>query len=318
MVNIINFYKSLSDTSRLRIVNALRLGSFNVQELTELLELGQSTVSHHLKVLSQVEIVNQNKEGTWVFYTLNHLNNFIEETINFNFKKLESLASHNLKEVFKSDKDKIKLLQDKRRATTKEFFENSAKDWNSLRKETIPFNNDECLKVLANSINPSNTLLELGTGAGALLQQILPRTGKTIAVDYSEAMLSKCKDSLSEEKLKSVDLRLGYLEHLPLADNSVDEAVAFMVFHYLDELEEVFSSCNRVLKPGGELKIIDLKKHENEHLRERYLHKWLGFDEKFLCNLAKKTGFLEISFSSLKESDQAFLFKCKKRETHNE
>lgn len=310
-----DYFKALSDNSRLRIVNALRVTSFNVQELTELLELGQSTVSHHLKVLAKAGITKQTKDGTWIYYSLNKKNLNILELTNFTFDMFSKLNEHSLSDIFSADENKIKILQNKRREETKDFFESSASKWHKLRRESLPFSKDATLSILANSIKDKSDLLELGVGSGALLDKILPRTGKTIAVDYSEAMLNSCREILGERQ-SDVDLRLGYLEHLPLADKIIDEAVSYMVFHYLSEPSEVFKSAYRVLKPGGSLKVIDLNKHDNESFRERFAHLWLGFKEETLIAQAKEAGFLEISFSSLEESKEAFLLTCIKGEKH--
>lgn len=310
-----DYFKALSDNSRLRIVNALVNSSLNVQELTDLLELGQSTVSHHLKVLAKADITKQAKDGTWIYYSLNKNNSHITELINSTFNVFSKLKEHSLKEVFLADESKIKLLQNKRREQTKDFFESSASKWHKLRKEDLSFSKEATLDLLAKGIKDDSDVLELGVGSGALLDKILPRKGKTIAVDYSEAMLNNCKELLGERQ-DDVDLRLGYLEHLPLADNVIDEAVSYMVFHYLSEPTQVFKSAYRVLKPGGTLKVIDLNKHDNESFRERFAHTWLGFKEETIVAQAKEAGFLEISFSSLEESSEAFLLTCIKGEKH--
>jgi ArsR family transcriptional regulator len=153
----------------------------------------------------------------------------------------------------------------------------------------------------------------MGCGTGALLKLIVPRIGKTIAVDYSEAMLNACRKNIATKYHPQIDLRLGYLEHLPVADAEVDQAVCYMVLHYLADPLAAFNSVQRVLKAGGQLKIIDLTAHHNELLRETYAHQWLGFSEKELRTWTEQAGFTNFKYSLLGKSNEAFFLTCTKK-----
>ncbi len=65
-------FKALSDTNRLRIINALQTKILCVCEISTLLKLANSTVSQHLKVLKEVGFIVEQKDGKWVNYSINH------------------------------------------------------------------------------------------------------------------------------------------------------------------------------------------------------------------------------------------------------
>src|SRR5690606_34972318 len=145
-----------------------------------------------------------------------------------------------------------------RRERAREYFDAVADRWNKIRDAACM--HGSLIDELATRIPAEGALLELGCGSGALLERILPRKDETIGVDYSHAMLAEARKSLGKNAAK-VDLRLGYLEHLPVPDQSVDIAAAFMVFHHVAEPREALRDVRRVLRKGGRLIAIDLTSH---------------------------------------------------------
>ena len=70
MKTLLNVTKALSDPSRVRLLCALREGELCVCQLVELLQLAPSTVSKHLSILHQADLVESRKQGRWVYYRL--------------------------------------------------------------------------------------------------------------------------------------------------------------------------------------------------------------------------------------------------------
>lgn len=102
MRKLINSLRALSDEIRLRIINLLSTGELCVCEIVDTLQLPQSTVSRHLTILKNAGMVEDNKQGQWVFYKLTSGkddNSFIERLVDDEFNKLT---------VFKKD---IQILQ---------------------------------------------------------------------------------------------------------------------------------------------------------------------------------------------------------------
>jgi ubiquinone/menaquinone biosynthesis C-methylase UbiE len=310
-MDLLEAYKALADESRMRLLFTLSLGHFSVQELTSVLGISQSTVSHHLKVLQNAGLVDSRKEGTWAFYhVLSDNAHTPGGAVAANFLSLaKNSHSGQLKQTFESDAKEARRILSSRREHTHRYFETVAKDWKNIRKQTGI--DDSFMSELVKIIPEEATLLELGCGSGALLDEVVPRRGKTIGVDYSQAMLDEARDVLGNRSAQ-VDLRLGYLEHLPLGDISVDIAVSYMVMHHLAAPIEAFKDICRVLKPGGELVIVDLVKHDDEFMRERYADLWLGFDIKAFERWLIDAGFSEPKTKFLDKDHKVFMTICSK------
>lgn len=298
----------MADESRLRILHVLRHGQFNVQELTSVLSLSQPTISHHLKILQSAGLIRSRKEKTWAYYSLRSRSEELPESaVAHGF--LDSLGSVSGEERERFDRDKqiIDDLLSKKRDSARRFFDTVAPDWKDLRAEAQGA--DSHMEALIAQIPSEGVLLELGCGAGSLLERVLPRTGATLGVDYSQAMLDEARRSLNGSK---VDLRLGYLEHLPIGDESVDVAVAYMVLHHIADPREALRDVARVLRPGGKFLAVDLVRHDDERMRERFADLWLGFEPEEVKGWLDECGFRGVMVDLLGESRGAFLLTCTK------
>lgn len=304
-------FKALADESRLRIVNVLHRGAFNVQELTSILSLSQPTVSHHLKILQQASIVSAAKQGTWAYYSLPDTDHSasnettrIPRQIVDGFISSLSMNGNTQLAPYHHDLTRISDVINRRRDASKHFFESVAPKWSQLRKEEMA--DPGPLHELVALLKPELDVADLGCGTGALLELILPRIGKTIAVDYSQSMLDEAARTL-ESKKSGVDLRLGYLEHLPIANESIDIAVAHMVLHHLAEPFKALVDIRRILRDKGKCLIVDLNEHDREYMRERYADLWLGFNTKEISRWAKEAGFSQSEIKFYGAGKEVFL-----------
>lgn len=284
---MLDLFKALADPCRLRLMAILLSGEFTVQELTRIFSMGQSRISHHLKILTDARLLTVKRQGTWSYYRVSDadpLFTAIRPVIEAEFDSLPERTA---------DLAAVAVILEERRRRSLEFFDRNARQWDDLARTLLPV--PDYRARLLTMIPHGGTLLEIGVGSGELLIELAGMGASVIGVDHSQAMIEEARRRVAAAGLATVDLRLGEMSHLPLPDAAVATVIAAMVLHHAAEPVTVLAEVRRVLIPGGRLLLVDLARHEREWAREQLADQWLGFDEVEVTGWLTSAGFVDIN-----------------------
>lgn len=276
---------SLSDSTRSRILLLLDRHELTVSELCSVLQLPQSTVSRHLKALTDGGWAVVRAEGTSNVYAM-------ERELEPGTRKLWLVVRDQVAATSAAAQDQRRLqsaLAD-RRTKSQEFFSSSAGQWDRLRDDL--FGDRFHLAALAAFAGADWVVGDLGCGTGQVTAAIAPFVNRVVAVDGSTAMLQAARKRL--QHLDNVELRRGELEALPIDESTLDAATLMLVLHHVPEPAQALAEVRRVLKPGGRAVIVDMLPHDREHYRQQMGHVWLGFSDVHVHELLKDAGFGDV------------------------
>jgi ArsR family transcriptional regulator len=297
MDNLLDIFKALGDEGRLRILRAVEIAELSVAEIVTALKMPQSSVSRHLKPLRDSGLLETRREGTSVYYRRGPV---------FQDASFAQLLSEKLAELrgASSDRAAVDKVLDQRRRESTRFFDEIAGRYGSL---TEPGGGWRSMAAALAAGFSGKSVADIGCGEGDLTLLLARFAKRVTAIDLSAQMLRVVQERSAEAGVAGrVAVETGDLEKLPLKSDSEDAVFVSQVLHHATRPGQALKEAARILKPGGQMVLLDLSRHDQEWVREEWADQWLGFDEKELKGWLKEAGLKIKIFQTLEGPEPAF------------
>jgi ubiquinone/menaquinone biosynthesis C-methylase UbiE/DNA-binding transcriptional ArsR family regulator len=296
MSSTLKYLRALSDPTRLRIVGLLEKSELSVNELQEITRMGQSRISTHLGLLQDSGLVQSRREGKRTFYKLNQpVDEFAREFIPVAIRGARELPEH------AGDQINLKRILNRRRAQEQVFFNQVAGRFDRVYG---PGRSWQAFGQLLLRILPPVVVADLGAGEGLLSELLARRCKKVIAVDNSEKIVAFGAAKAKKNNLKNLEFRQGDLQNPPIDPESVDLVVLSQALHHAEDPAKAIESAFRILRPRGQLLILDLSRHQFGRAHELYGDRWLGFAESDLHRWLEQAGFKNLDITVVAREEQ--------------
>jgi ArsR family transcriptional regulator len=271
---------ALADPTRSRLLLLLEQQPLSVSELCEVVQLPQSTVSRHLKVLGEESLVTARSDGASRVYRL--------ASLDAARRRLWQVVRPEVGQspASRQDVQRLQTVIAERRVRSAAFFAESAGRWDSVRRELFGAGAD-VVPLLA-LLDPDLVVGDLGCGTGQVAQRLAPYVRQVIGVDASAEMIATAQQRLGG--LENVEVRQGSLEELPVTTGELDVALLILVLHYIVEPVRVLSEAARALGKNGRVLLVDMLPHQRSEYLETMGHVWQGFGSQQLEEWCAEAG----------------------------
>jgi len=281
--------KAMADSLRMQILKVLGESSFGVLELSQIFEMKQSGMSHHLKTLANAKLVTTQREGNSIFYRRSLENEF-----------------NVTQQIFVTIDD---VQQQERELNSQAFFAKHAGDFKQQQDLIAKYSSYQSLcEEMMQSINAQNNqALEIGPGEGEFLQALSQSFEQVLALDISKELLDVAKQNCEKQTIKNIEFKLDDIQNLE--NGFADLIVMNMVLHHIVRPQAFLLQTAKLIKQNGHLMLTDLCQHDQQWAKENCGDVWLGFSQQQLESWAKKAE-LELTKTSFVAMRNGFQVQC--------
>lgn len=287
--------RALADSTRLRLLALLHGQELSVHELQEITGLGQSRISTHLGLLAEAGLVQARREGKHTFYGLVRSHPPAAALLGPALRGADELPER------AADQINLRRVLDLRAHRERLYFNQVA---GRFGRSYGPGRSWQAFGQLLLRILPPLTVADLGSGEGLLSELLALRCRKVIAVDNSEKIIAFGAAKARKAGLKNLEFRLGDLQDPPIAEATVDLVILSQALHHAEDPPRALRSAHRILKPGGQIMILDLRQHTFAKARELYGDLWPGFAESDLHRWLEAAGFGQIEITVVAREEE--------------
>ena len=295
MLTSAGLFRLLGDDARLRILRLLDAERLNVSELTSILGIAQSGVSRHLGLLKEAGLVEERRDAGFTFFRLapalpSGSNGFgpIWPVLRTHFEAADQSAA---------GRADMARLEEVRRVRKENFDEHGGA---AERRQIVPGRSWAAWARALGHLLPELEIADIGCGEGYLTIEASRFAKRVVGIDRSEAVLERARalaDRLARRshgddgrRGTNVEWTRGELENLPLESASVDVALLSQALHHAEEPRAALAEAVRIVRPGGRVLLLELRRHQEEWVRERLGDKWLGFADDELRAMLEAAG----------------------------
>jgi ArsR family transcriptional regulator len=280
-------YRLLGEDARLRLLRVLSRERLNVTELTGVLGLAQSGVSRHLGLLKDAGLVAEERDGGFSYYQLGPSVQPIESALRAQFAAAADDSDVRADEA---------RLQEVLRLRKENFDAHSGPDTRDAR-QLVPGRSWAAWSRALGLLMPQMKVADLGCGEGYLTMEAARWASRVIAVDRSDAVLTRARALARRRRVSNVIWKKGELDRLPMKDASVDVAMLSQALHHAHQPARAIAEAARVVVPGGRVLVLDLRAHEEEWVRAKLGDRRLGFDDDELKRMLVAAGLSDVKVS---------------------
>lgn len=283
LADTIESLRLFADATRVRLASLLEGNELSVAEITQITQLPQSRVSTHLGKLRDAGIVRDRHEGSSTFYALS------EATMPEAVRQLWGVVGAAKDEpVLRSDRVRCReVLRARERsgswpesvAGQMERHYSPGRTWEATMLGLLPF-----IRL--------GDVLDAGAGDGTMAALLAARCRSVTCIDRSPKLLRAAEQRLSA--MDNVRFALGDLQALPLRNGLFDHVLLLNVLTYVREPAQALYEAARVLRPGGDLVISTLARHDQEPITSTYGHINRGFRVDDLRDMLSRRAGLRV------------------------
>ncbi|MBY0339404.1 MAG: metalloregulator ArsR/SmtB family transcription factor [Acetobacteraceae bacterium] len=262
--------RAAAEPTRLRLLALCARGAFCVTDLCAILGQSQPRLSRHLKLLTEAHLLERIPEGSNAYFQVPARADLVRQI-------LARLPEDDA--ILAQDRRQAARIAGERARIASESFRRDGMDWDEMRALGVDAAAVEGA-LLAALPERVDSVLDIGTGTGGLLELLAPRADRLLGVDASREMLALARARLAERGLADrAAVRQADMYRLPFADRSFAVVTLQMVLHHAEDPGAALAEAARVLAPRGRLLVVDLAPHGRPDVAKRFAHRWAGFSD---------------------------------------
>ena len=290
--------KVLADPTRLRILALVERAELRVGELSAALDMSQSRVSNHLRVLREAELLAERHAGASTFLRYRESGGaagLAAELWAPLRARLALLPEH------AADLGRLEQVLAERAGDAGAFFDRVASDWDRIG---VDFATGQARQRAAASLLPAGlTVADLGCGTGYFARSLVGLCTRLICVDRSAGMVAEARAQLERAPQgTALEFYVAELDRLPIAADELDGLVCGMVLHHLADLRAPAAEMVRVLKPGASAVVLELMPHKQGWMHSEHGDRHLGLEPKDVMAALAHAGFEDVSLEPVEDS----------------